>query len=377
MIPSTERLKRTALFEQHVRCGGKMVDFGGWELPVQYAGIIEEHQAVRSKAGLFDVSHMGEISLVGPQALDLLQELVTNDVSVLDIDRVMYTPMCRDDGGIIDDIIIYRTGELSYLLVVNASNTERDFQRILEIGAEFPRAELENISDRTAQLALQGPLAEIVLQPLTGCYLPTLKYFSSCSNVMVAGQEVLLSRTGYTGEYGFEIYCGPEAVPVIWEKLIDTGRPLGLIPAGLGARDTLRFEACLPLYGNELNEETNPLEAGLTRFVKLYKPSFRGRDSLVRMKKEGLKKRLVGLETVQPGIPRTHCPIKKNGQVVGEITSGTFAPTLKKNLGLGYVPPHLAEVGTSLGVQIRSRTVEARVVPIPFYLRTACKTPPS
>jgi len=364
------KLKRSPLHEIHLKYGGKMIDFGGWELPVQYSGIIEEHRAVRKNAGLFDVSHMGEISVEGDQALDLLQELVTNDVSRLEVNQVQYTPMCNDCGGILDDLVIYRRGEKQFLLVVNAANTERDFNRVLEVGSRYPGARVANISDQVALLALQGPQAQDILQELTDTDLNTIKYFWSQQQVAIAGRKaILVSRTGYTGEDGFEIYCSPEEAPYLWEALMERGKSRGLVPAGLGARDTLRFEVCLPLYGNELTENTTPLEAGLTRFVKLYKPFFHGKEALVRAKKEGLKKKLVGLEMVSRGIARSGYRVLKDDQVVGEITSGSYAPTLDKNLALGYVQPHLSEVDTELLVEARGRFIEARVVSIPFYKR--------
>lgn len=364
-------LKRTPLYDMHIKYGGKMVDFGGWELPIQYSGIINEHKTVREAAGLFDVSHMGEITVKGEQALELLQELVTNDVALIKDNQVQYTPMCKDDGGIIDDLIIYRRGEQDFLLVVNASNTDRDFERVKEVAAGFPQAEVKNISYDVAQIALQGPKASSILAGAADFDLSTLKYFWFQPEVSVCGETVLVSRTGYTGEDGFEIYCSREAAVKIWEGLMEEGSGKGLLPAGLGARDTLRFEACLPLYGNELGEDTNPLEAGLTRFVKLYKPSFRGKDPLVRAKHASLQKRLVGLEVTGRGIPRHGYPVLHESGVIGTITSGSYAPTLDKNLGLAYVTPEFSEPGTEILVDIRGRKVAARVVSIPFYKREA------
>ncbi|NLK00229.1 MAG: glycine cleavage system aminomethyltransferase GcvT [Clostridia bacterium] len=361
-------LKRTPLYEIHHQYGGRVIDFGGWALPVQYKGIIDEHRAVREKAGIFDVSHMGEILVEGGQALDLLQELVTNDVSKMKINQVQYTPMCNDRGGIIDDFIIYRLGESKYLLVVNAANTEKDLNRVLEVAKGYPEARVEDITDQVGIIAIQGPLAKEILQKITPQDLGDIKYFWCVQDVEAAGENtMLISRTGYTGEDGFEIYCPSQSAPAIWEALMKEGEGLGLVPAGLGCRDTLRFEVCLPLYGNELTEDTNPLEAGLGRFVKLDKPSFRGREAIAEMKEEGPGRVLVGLEMTSRGIARTNYPILENGQKVGVITSGSFAPSLDKNLALGYVPKELSEIGTALQVDARGRLIDARIVPIPFY----------
>ncbi|MGI6554989.1 MAG: glycine cleavage system aminomethyltransferase GcvT [Bacillota bacterium] len=362
-------LKRTPLYDIHLENGGKMVDFGGWELPIQYSGIINEHRTVREAAGLFDVSHMGEILVYGEQALDLLQELVTNDVSLIEINQVQYTPMCNDDGGIIDDLIIYRLAADKFMLVVNAANTEKDYNRVCEVSRDFPGAEISNISWNTALIAIQGPLACKILSRECDQDIEAIKYFRFLPEVTVCGEQALVSRTGYTGEDGFEIYCSRESAPVIWKGLARQGAEYNLVPAGLGARDTLRFEACLPLYGNELDEDANPLEAGLTPFVKLYKPSFRGKENLTRVKHEGLKRRLVGLEVTGRGIPRQGYPVLHGSEFVGKITSGTYAPTLDKNLGLAYVAVDYSEPGTDLFIDIRGRKVEARVVSIPFYKR--------
>lgn len=362
-------LKKTPLYDIHKKYGGKMVDFGGWGLPIQYSGIINEHKAVRQAAGVFDVSHMGEIAVSGEQAVDLLQELVTNDVSLLAVNQVQYTPMCRDDGGIIDDLIIYRLAPDKFMLVVNAANTAKDFERVNELAGKYPGVEVADISFNTAQIALQGPLSCNILSQTTSDNVRTLKYFWFLPEASVCGEPALISRTGYTGEDGFEIYCSRKSAPLIWEGLAKRGAEYGLVPAGLGARDTLRFEACLPLYGNELDEETNPLEAGLTRFVKLYKPSFRGKDVLARAKHEGVKKRLVGLEMVGRGIPRHGYPVLFGSSAVGRVTSGSYAPSLDSNLALAYVDADYSELGTDLVIDIRGRKTEARVVSIPFYKR--------
>jgi len=362
-------LKRTPLYDIHIKYGGRMVNFGGWELPIQYSGIINEHHAVRQAAGIFDVSHMGEISVEGEQALDLIQELVTNDASLIKDNQVQYSPICNDNGGIIDDLITYRFGPEKYLLIVNAANTEKDFNRVKEIAANYPKARIANISSKVAQIALQGPKAVDILAAEADQDVRALKYFWFIPEVNVCGEPALVSRTGYTGEDGFEIYCDPYSAPVIWEGLMARGKEYGLIPAGLGARDTLRFEACLPLYGNELDDETNPLEAGLGRWVKLNKAFFRGKDNLVKVNEEGLRRKLVGLEMIGRGVPRHGYLVLQGERVVGQITTGSFSPTLEKNLGLAYVAIDCAEPGTELLVDCRGRQVEARVVQIPFYSR--------
>lgn len=369
MNETEKDLKRTPLYDVHLKYGGRMVNFGGWNLPIQYSGIIEEHRSVREAAGLFDVSHMGEITVKGKQALDLLQELVTNDVSIIKDGQVQYSPMCNDAGGIIDDLIIYRFGPENFLLCVNAANTEKDFERVQEVASGYQEAEVANISSEVAQIALQGPQAAAILSRETEADIKAIKYFWFLPEIEVCGEPAMVSRTGYTGEDGFEIYCRPESAPSIWEDLMHSGRDLGLAPAGLGARDTLRFEACLPLYGNELDDAVNPLEAGLGRFVKLGKPSFRGKDPLVKSTEAGLQQKLAGLEMIGRGVPRHGYPVFQGEAEVGKITTGSYSPTLDKNLGLAYVAVEFGEPGTQLLVDCRGRKVEARVVTTPFYSR--------
>jgi aminomethyltransferase len=362
-------LKETPLHEIHMKYQGRMVDFGGWNLPIQYSGIINEHDAVRNRAGIFDVSHMGEFTIAGEQSLALLQELLTNDVSLVADNQVQYSPMCNDHGGIIDDLMVYRYNQEKYMLVVNAANTEKDFQRVQEVASGYPGVKITDISDQTALIALQGPLAAQIIATETETDLPSLKPFRFVTDMFLCGEKVMVSRTGYTGEDGYEIYCSAESTLFIWEMLMQRGKNLGLLPAGLGARDTLRFEACLPLYGNELDEDTNPLEAGLHRFVKLNKPDFRGKDSIVKANDAGLKKTLVGLEMIGRGVPRHGYAVVHEDTPIGHITTGSYAPTLDKNLGLAYVSPGFAAPGTQVFVDIRGRKIEAQVVPIPFYSR--------
>jgi aminomethyltransferase len=367
----TESLKRTSLFEIHQKYGARMVPFGGWEMPVQYSGVIEEHKAVRNAAGLFDVSHMGEFELKGQQALDLIQLLCTNNAAKLEVGQVQYALMCYENGTVVDDVLIYRLGEDRYWLVVNAGNTEKDWEWVNSARqkAGFTDLELKNISGEVAQLALQGPLAEQILQSLVSIDLQEIGFYRAKTGVVVAGIKTLvLSRTGYTGEDGFEIYCRAEDAVALWESLLEAGEEDGLIPCGLGARDTLRFEARLPLYGHEIDDKVTPYEAGLGFFVKTKKGvPFIGMEALIAQKEKGIEKKLVGFEMVDRGIPRQGYEIAKDGQVVGYVTSGSFSPTLEKNIGLGYVPVSLSEVGSEFDVIIRGKPVKARVVETPFY----------
>ncbi|MGG3892929.1 glycine cleavage system aminomethyltransferase GcvT [Geobacillus stearothermophilus] len=362
-------LKRTPLFPVYARYNAKTVEFGGWEMPVQFSSIKEEHEAVRTRAGLFDVSHMGEIAVRGRGSLAFLQKLMTNDVAKLRPGRAQYTLMCNEDGGTVDDLLIYQKGESDYLLVVNAANTEKDFAWLNEhIDADV---ELDNVSAQTAQLALQGPAAERVLQKLTNLDLPAMRPFSFQDNVEVAGVKALVSRTGYTGEDGFEIYCQAEDAITLWEAILTAGAEAGVLPCGLGARDTLRFEACLPLYGQELSETLSPLEAGLGFAVKTEKESpFIGQAALKRQKEAGPPRRLVGIEMMDRGIPRHGYRVFAGSAEVGFITTGTQSPTLKKNIGLALVTADVAAAGQVVEVDIRGKRLKAKIVPIPFYKRT-------
>ena len=343
-----------------------MVEFAGWEMPVQYRGVIEEHVAVRSRAGLFDVSHMGEVEVSGPGALDLCQVLTANDVSRIKIGQAQYNLLLNENGGTVDDIVIYRLEADHFLICVNAANTDKDFQWIKK--KSDGRAVVQDCSSRYVQLALQGPLAERILQRLTVFHLAGMKPFHF-SFGEVSGVRCLVSRTGYTGEDGFELYCDPDAGEGLWKGLMGAGSDVGLQPAGLGARDTLRLEKAFPLYGHELDDTTTPLEAGLEWVTKLSKGSFIGREVLLRQKQEGVRRRLVGLEMTEPGIARSHYPILKGGRPIGQVTSGTKSPTLGKCIALGYVRAEEAGVGNDVEVEIRGRRVGARIVSLPFYRR--------
>lgn len=363
-----EQCRKTPLYQKHLQLDGRMVDFSGWCLPVQYAGIIEEHKAVREKAGLFDVSHMGEIRVAGKDATAFLQYVLTNDFSTLKPGGVRYSPMCYPTGGTVDDVLVYCFSSTEYLLVVNAGNIAKDYSWLVENAAAF-NITLTNESDDFAEVALQGPLAVQILEQLAVKRMPLLAYYDFSPRVSLCGMEVMISRTGYTGEDGFEIYCQGDDVVKLWDALIESGAGLGLQPAGLGCRDTLRFEATMPLYGHELSEEISPLEADLTRFVSFEKTNFLGRDSLLRQKQEGISRRLIGLEMVGRGVARAGYPIYFEDSFVGRVTSGSFAPSLSKNLGLALVTPFSAPPGTKIEVEIREKRVEAIVVQKPFYMR--------
>lgn len=362
------KLKRTPLYEQHLALGARIVDFSGWEMPVQYSGILEEHEAVRTHAGLFDVSHMGEFKVEGTDAPAFLQHLVPNDVSRLDIHQALYTQLCKPDGGVIDDLLIYRLAEQQYMLVVNASNIDKDLAWVKEQAKHFQNVTVINQSDTTALIALQGPEAQAILQPLTELDLASIRYYHFEAG-LVDGINCIVSRTGYTGEDGFELYCAPVDVVELWKKLLEAGKPHGLLPAGLGARDTLRLEAALCLYGHELDEQTNPLEAKLGWTVKLDKENFIGRDVLLQVKEHGPKKRLVGIEMVERGVPRGGYVVYDNDQRIGVLTSGAPGPTIHKNIAMGYVDPAHAVVGQPVHIDIRGKRLAAQIVPLPFYKR--------
>jgi aminomethyltransferase len=358
-------VKKTPLYQEHINLGGSMVDFGGWQLPVQYSSIIEEHEKVRTVAGLFDVSHMGEILVKGEGAEEYLQRMLTNKVVFTTDSQIIYSPMCYPDGGVVDDLLVYKLGHEEYLLVVNASNTDKDYEWLAEHNTTG--LQVENVSEKYAQLALQGPKAESILQRLTTTSLKDIKFFHYTSNVDIRGIKVLISRTGYTGEDGFELYLEPSKVVDLWNILLDEGKEDGLVPAGLGARDTLRFEAALSLYGHEISSEISPLEAGLTRFVKMDKGDFIGKKALEEQIEKGVKRKLIGFEMIGRGIPRNGYEVQVDSETVGYVTSGSFAPTLKKNLGLALISSECAKVGDNINIIIRNRSVEAKTIKTPFY----------
>lgn len=363
MSDSTAPLKKTPLNEIEKELGGKMVDFGGWELPVQYSGILDEHEAVRTNAGVFDVSHMGELTIRGPQALELLQKTTCNDVAKLEDGRAHYNGLLYPNGTFVDDILVYRMGADDYFIVVNASNTDKDFEWFRQ-SAEGLDADVQNVSANYAQLAVQGPEAERVLQPMTDVELAPIKYYRFATG-NVDGAPAIVSRTGYTGEDGFEIYVAPEHGPRILRRLVDAG----VKPCGLGARDTLRLEAKMALYGNDIDDTTTPIEADLGWIVKLEKGDFAGRDVLQREKEEGPRRKLVGFEMIDRGIGRHGYPVTDGNDEIGIVTSGTHSPTLKKAIGLAYLPLDKSAQGSELLILIRGKETRARVVPTPFYKR--------
>ena len=358
--------RRTPLYDAHRAHGARMVDFAGWEMPLSYRGIAEEHQAVRRHCGLFDVSHMGEIEVGGPSAVAVCQELTVNDVARLRIGDAQYTLLCNESGGVLDDLVVYRLGAERYLLIVNAANAEQDLGWITSHAAG--RADVVDRSAELALLALQGPEAEVALRQLTALDLTALRAFTACET-RVAGETVVVSRTGYTGEDGFELLVEAPSARPLWDALLESAARRGGLPAGLGARDTLRLEAGLPLCGTDMDTTTTPLEAGLAWVVKLGKGEFIGRAALAAQAASGVTRRLVGLELEEPGIPRHGYSVWHDGSQVGRVTSGTKSPTLGTFIGLAYVAVAAAAPGTPVAVDIRGRHVPAHVVERPFYRR--------
>jgi len=365
--------KKTPLYDRHRAAGAKLVEFAGWEMPVQYAGVIEEHRAVRGAAGLFDVSHMGEVRVVGPGAEAFLQHLTPNDVTQLTPGRAHYSALLTEEGTYVDDLLIYRMAEQEYMVVVNAGNADKDFAWIEHHAAEADGVEVEDISDATALIALQGPKAIEILRPLavpaSGGAIDDIRFYRF-DHGTVDGAEAILSRTGYTGEDGFELYLDPADAPRIWDKLLEAGAGAGLVPAGLGARDTLRMEAGMALYGHEIDDTINPWEAGLAWTIKLEAGDFIGRDALVRQKEAGVTRKLMGFEVEGRGIAREGHAILDGDRPVGHVTSGTWSPTFEKALGMCYVPVEMAEPGCEIGIEVRKRRLAGKLSKIPFYKRS-------
>lgn len=366
---SAANLKPTALLEEHRKLKGRLIDFGGWELPVQYTGVIDEHVACRTGAGLFDVSHMGEIIVEGDDAEAFLNRLLTNDVAKMVDGQAQYSAMCYEDGGIVDDLITYRRSAGRYLVVVNASNTDKDFEWMRKIHAQFGfRCRLENRSAEYSQIAIQGPKAVAILQKITKTPLDGIKTYHFREGQVLGGVPAILARTGYTGEDGFEVYTAWNDGPKVWSALMEAGAAEGIKPCGLGARDTLRLEVKYPLYGNELTAKTNPLEAGLGWVVKLDK-DFVGRAALVAAKEKGLTRKLVGFKLLGAGIPRQEYRIfdAAGTREIGVVTSGTHSPCLKIPVGIGYVETSAGAIGTKIAVDIRGNKIPAEIVATPFY----------
>ena len=364
-------LKKTALNEEHKKIGGRMVDFGGWDLPVQYSGLLAEHTAVRNACGIFDVSHMGEIMVEGPGSLEFVNSIITNDASLLAFEQAQYSALCNENGGIVDDLVVYRLGSEKFFLVVNASNTDKDFEHINRCLSAYSgtKPKISNLSSQYSQIAVQGPLAEKILQKLTETQLSEIKTYW-CKEGKVLSSPAIIARTGYTGEDGFEIYIPWSDAPTIWNALLEVGKPDGLLPCGLGARDTLRLEMKYALYGHELNDETNPLEVGLGWVTKLNKATnFIGKDKIAELKALGPQKALIGIKSLGRGIPRQGYEVYSSDQKtkIGNITSGTSSPSLKYPIGVAFIDKTFENVGTKLWVKVRDDFHEFEVVKTPFY----------
>lgn len=358
--------QKTPLYETHVKYGGKIVPFAGYLLPVQYGtGVITEHMAVRTACGLFDVSHMGEIMCIGKDAVKNLNHLLTNDYTTMYDGQARYSPMCNENGGVVDDLIVYKVRDDHYFIVVNAANKDKDFEWMKK--HEFGDAVFTDISKDVAQIALQGPKAETILKKLVAEEDIPKKYYSAYFHKEIGGMDCIISKTGYTGEDGFEFYLAAEEAPKLWELLLETGKEEGLIPCGLGARDTLRLEAAMPLYGHEMNDEITPVEAGLGFFVKMQKEEFIGKAALEEKGAPGVKR--VGLKVTGRGIIREHTDVYVGDKKVGVTTSGTHCPYIKAPVAMALLDVEYTEAGTAVEAEVRGRKVAAEVVSLPFYLR--------
>jgi aminomethyltransferase len=367
MTQSSVQLKTTALHDVHVRMGAKMVDFGGWEMPLQYSGILEEHAAVRSAVGLFDVSHMGEIEIQGPEAGALADYVTTNSVAKLKPGQAQYSGLLYKHGGFVDDILVHKISSEHCFLCVNASNQEKDYRHIADTN-RFD-ATVDFASERYSQLAIQGPRATQTMQKLTGADLATIRYYHFADG-SISGMPARIARTGYTGEDGFEIYFAREHSERLWYAILDAGRQYGIKPCGLGARNTLRLEAGMALYGHEIHASITPFEAGLDWIVKLDKGDFIGRAALMRQKEQGITRKLIGFEMTGRGIGRDDYEVFLDGSPAGWVSSGGPSPTLKKNIGMCYLPVDRAKPGERIQIMIRGQAVDAVTVSLPFYKRT-------
>lgn len=360
-----ENLKRTPIHDEHIAAGAKMVPFAGFEMPVQYkTGILAEHNSVRMRAGLFDVSHMGELYISGPQALDLVQHVTTNDASTLKVGQAQYSVICREDGGCVDDCIVYRFAD-RYMIVVNASNKDKDRDWIWHHGEKFD-VQMDDKSDDVALLAIQGPKAPDIVARLTKTDLDAIQYYHFAEGE-VAGVQAIISRTGYTGEDGFELYIDAKDGVKMWRSLLQEGAVEAIIPTGLGCRDSLRLEMGYALYGNDIDDKHTPLEAGLGWVTKLDKPDFIGKAALVKQKEAGVRHRLIGFALKEQGFPRHGYAVRYNGQEGGEVTSGTVSPSLQRGLGLAYVPVEASKIGTEIEILVRDKAIKAEVTRPPFY----------
>ncbi len=361
-------MKKTPLYEKHVALKAKVIDFGGWAMPVQYTNVIDEHRTTRSSATLFDICHMGEIEVKGPQALNLLQQALTRDLSAQKTGQVKLSALLNDHGGIIDDLTVYQMAEDFYMLVTNATTSEPDFLRVQSILDEQKfDCRLSDVSDKTGKLDLQGPRSEEILQALTPADLKPLRFYHFIPS-QVAGIPAIISRSGYTGEDGFEIYAAADQIGLVWDKLMDVGTPMGMKPAGLGARDTLRLESGMMLNGQDITDDISPLEVPYSWLVDWNK-DFAGKAALAAIKDAGFRKKLVGFEMTGRGIARHGYSVTKNGKEIGLVTSGTFSPTLNKPVGLAFVDIEFAVPDTEMAVVIRDTVSPAKVVKLPFYKR--------
>ena len=373
-VEATPTVRKTALNAVHRQMGAKMVEFNGWDMPVEYPssrGIIAEHNAVRNSVGIFDVSHMGDIRLVGPQALFAVQHITMNDATRLAVGQAQYSALLYPRGTFVDDVIVHRLGERDYLLVINAGTREKDFNWVRDNTREFD-CFVENLSDDYTQIAIQGPRGVDVLQKLTDVHLAAVKFYWVTHGTVCGLPDTLIARTGYTGEDGFEIYVPSDEATsaMVWNKVLEAGKDFGIVACGLGARNTLRLESKLPLYGHEISDTINVWEAGLDRFCKLDKADFIGRGALEEAKAEGVNRTLVGLEMTERGIARDGYKVLDDaGREIGYVTSGSYAPFLKKNIALAYVPPNFSTIGNTVRVEIRGQGVKAQIVQTPFYKR--------
>ncbi|MGI6571239.1 MAG: glycine cleavage system aminomethyltransferase GcvT [Caldicoprobacterales bacterium] len=363
-----EQLQKTPLYPIYKQYGARVVDFAGWALPIQYEGIIPEHHAVREAAGLFDVSHMGEVEIKGRDSLSFLDYILTNQVSRLKNGQIQYAIMANQDGGTLDDVLVYRFSEHHYWVIVNAANRVKDINWMKQQTDRFD-VQVRDISDQIAQLAVQGPKAAEILKAAAGEAAEDIRFLRFVESLPINSISCLVSRTGYTGEDGFELYVQWDDAVQLWDFLMETGRKFGLKPAGLGCRDTLRFEACLPLYGNELDEDITPLEAGLGWTVKLEKPNFIGKAALKQQLRLGIRRKLAGFEMLERGIPRSGYEVRTGDRQIGRVTTGYFAPTLGRNLGLALLDAEHAQTGNTIDIMIRGKAVKAVIVQMPFYTK--------
>jgi len=368
-VETTTAVRKTALNAVHRNLGAKMVEFNGWDMPVEYSGIIAEHTAVRTGVGVFDVSHMGDIRLHGPDALAAVQHISMNDAARLAVGQAQYSALLYPQGTFVDDVIVHRLGEQEYLLVINAGTREKDFAWVRDNTTQF-NCEVENLSDNFTQIAIQGPQGLKLMEKLTPADLVSVKFYWFTRGTVCGLKDILIARTGYTGEDGFEIYIPSDELTSarVWNEVLRAGQAFGAVPCGLGARNTLRLEAKLPLYGHEISDTINVWEAGLDRFCKMEKPEFLGKEALEKSRSAGIKRALVGIEMVERGIARDgYRVLDSANREVGYVTSGSYAPFLKKNIGLVYVPPELSDIGSELRIEIRGQGVKAKVVSTPFY----------